>query len=100
MKYYGSEGGGSYLVKGGGEPIKLPIAPPKPLPSLSQALIAVEWGSDRNEEPMKSRAESFQRLAGDGRVIPGGKMAHSLRSMGSAALNFAAVASGTLDLYW
>ena len=100
MKYYGSEGGGSSLVKGRGEPIKLPIAPPKPLPSLSQALIAVEWGSDRNEEPMKSRAESFQRLAGDGRVIPGGKMAHSLRSMGSAALNFAAVASGTLDLYW
>ena len=49
---------------------------------------------------MKSRAESFQRLAGDGRGFLGGKMAHSLRSMGSAALNFAAVASGTLDLYW
>ena len=27
-------------------------------------------------------------------------MAHSLRSMGSAALNFALVAQGGLDLYW
>jgi len=27
-------------------------------------------------------------------------MAHSLRSMGSAALNFAMVAQGGLDLYW
>jgi len=27
-------------------------------------------------------------------------MAHSLRSVGSAALNFALVAQGSLDLYW
>ena len=27
-------------------------------------------------------------------------MVHSLRSMGSAALNFCAVAKGELDLYW
>jgi myo-inositol-1(or 4)-monophosphatase len=27
-------------------------------------------------------------------------MAHSLRSVGSAALNFALVAQGALDLYW
>ena len=30
----------------------------------------------------------------------GGKMVHSLRSMGSAALNIAMVASGGLDMYW
>ncbi|THH04881.1 hypothetical protein EW145_g5204 [Phellinidium pouzarii] len=98
--YYGAEAQGSYLVKGGGAPLRLPLAPPRPLPSLSQALIAVEWGSDRGLVPIKARADSFSRLAGDGQQIPRGKMAHSLRSMGSAALNFAAVASGQLDLYW
>ncbi|EJD03490.1 inositol monophosphatase [Fomitiporia mediterranea MF3/22] len=98
--YYGALGHGSYLVKPGGAQFKLPLAPPRPLPSLSQALIAVEWGSDRGLAPMKARADSFVRLAGDGEQIERGKMAHSLRSMGSAALNFAAVASGSLDLYW
>lgn len=51
---------------------------------------------------MKAKSESFARLAGDGAPgqVAGGQMAHSLRSMGSAALNFAAVASGSLDMYW
>ena len=62
--------------------------------------MAVEWGSDRGLDAMKARADSFVRLAGDGKVVKNGKMAHSLRSMGSAALNFAAVAAGQLDLYW
>ena len=79
---------------------KLPLHQPRPLPSLSQALIGVEWGSDRGTEMMNARAQSFVRLAGDGAQIPNGKMAHSLRSMGSAALNFAMVAAGSLDMYW
>lgn len=40
------------------------------------------------------------KLAGDGKEIPNGKMAHSLRSMGSAALNYGLVAQGGLDVYW
>ena len=99
-KYYGVEGQGSFLVKNNGPPQKLPLTPPRPLPSLSQALIAVEWGSDRTAEAIKARADTFSRLAGDKVQIPGGKMAHSLRSVGSAALNFALVAQGGLDLYW
>ncbi|KAI5119713.1 hypothetical protein M0805_001427 [Coniferiporia weirii] len=98
--YYGAEGQGSFLVKSGGAPLRLPLAPPRPLPSLSQALIAVEWGSDRGLAAIQARADSFSRLAGDGQQVERGKMAHSLRSMGSAALNFAAVASGQLDMYW
>ena len=62
--------------------------------------MAIEWGSDRGIEAMKARADSFVRLAGDGKAVKGGKMDHSLRSIGSAALNFAAVAAGQLDLYW
>jgi myo-inositol-1(or 4)-monophosphatase len=39
------------------------------------------------------------RLAGDPASVPGGRMAHSLRSVGSAALNFCLVAAGALDAY-
>ncbi|KAJ7897214.1 hypothetical protein B0H14DRAFT_2677365 [Mycena olivaceomarginata] len=100
--YTGIKGKNSYLTKGKGQPLKLPLSsPPKPLPSLSQALIAVEWGSDRVGKTIDSKASGFGRLAGDpAQGVQGGKMAHSLRSMGSAALNFAMVAQGGLDLYW
>lgn len=87
-------------MKSGGEPLRLPLTSPRPLPSLSQALIAVEWGSDRSATAIEARSRSFARLVGDGTQVQQGKMAHSLRSMGSAALNFSAVASGQLDMYW
>lgn len=93
-------GQGSYLIKRDTQPLRLPLYPPRPLPSLSQALIAVEWGSDRSASAIQARADSFSRLAGDGKQIKGGLMAHSLKSLGSAALNFAAVAAGQLDIYW
>lgn len=48
-----------------------------------------------------AKSRSFGRLAGDpARGVEGGKMAHSLRSLGSAALNYSMVAQGGLDLYW
>lgn len=70
--------------------------------SLTQVhSLAVEWGSDRNQTTINAKSNSFSRLAGDpGKGVLGGKMAHSLRSMGSAALNYAMVAQGGLDLYW
>jgi len=98
--YTGIKGQGSYLTRNSKTPVKLPLAVPKPLPSLSQALIAVEWGSDRTKKAIDGKGNSFKRLAVDGAEIVGGKMAHSLRSIGSAALNFAMVAQGGLDLYW
>jgi len=62
---------------------------------------AVEWGSDRCEKTITSKSTSFGRLAGDpSQGVVGGKMAHSLRSLGSAALNFAMVAQGGMDIYW
>ena len=82
-----------------GAPQRLPLAPAsgRPLPSLAGALIAVEWGSDRTQEPIRRKADSFSRLAA---APPHGVMAHSLRSVGSAALNIALVAQGALDMYW
>ena len=63
--------------------------------------LAVEWGSDRTREAIDGKSASFSRLAGNpARGVQGGKMAHSLRSLGSAALNYAMVAQGGLDLYW
>ncbi|KAF8203958.1 hypothetical protein BJ912DRAFT_895941 [Pholiota molesta] len=101
--YSGVKGQGSFLTRGGvaAEPQRLPLSAPKPLPSLNQALIAVEWGSDRSLGTISAKSDSFSRLAGNpAQGIVGGKMAHSLRSVGSAALNYALVAQGGLDLYW
>jgi len=78
-------------------PQRLPLAPARPLPALASALVAVEWGSDRAQDAIRRKADSFSRLAG---APPHGVMAHSLRSLGSAALNFALVAQGALDMYW
>jgi len=98
-QYHGITGQGSFLTRGQ-DTHRLPLSPPRPLKSLSEALIAVEWGSDRSLSVMEKKSDSFVKLAGDSSDIPGGKMAHSMRSVGSAALNFAMVASGRLDIYW
>ena len=101
--YTGIRGHGSHLSKNKRPPQKLPLSTPRPLPSLSQALIAVGWGSDRSQVGAGSKAESFLRLAGDpnhASPVKGGKMAHSLRSPGSSALSFSMVAQGGLDMYW
>jgi len=96
--YTGVRGAGSFLrTPTQPEPQRLPLAPARPLPSLASALIAVEWGSNRKPEAMHAKAQSFTRLAG---APPHGVMAHSLHSMGSAALNFSLVAQGALDMYW
>ncbi|KAF5332667.1 hypothetical protein D9611_005190 [Ephemerocybe angulata] len=101
--YTGIKGHGSFLTRAGSdEPRRLPLSKnPKPLPSLNQAVIGVEWGSDRCETTMNAKSTSFARLAGDPeKGVVGGKMAHSLRSMGSAALNYSMVAQGGMDMYW
>jgi myo-inositol-1(or 4)-monophosphatase len=47
---------------------------------------------------MACKLATFARLARS--KDEGGAMVHSLRSMGSAAMNLCAVAAGTIDLYW
>jgi len=96
--------------KGGGESnveavisayttIKLPLRnPAPPLRTLSQALVAVEWGNERSGPNFDTKTRTFSNLAGDASTK--GAMVHSLRSLGSAALNCCAVARGDLDAYW
>ncbi|KAH9954450.1 inositol monophosphatase [Lactifluus volemus] len=59
------------------------------------ALIAVEWGSHRGPDAIRRKSNSFSRLAG---APPHGVMAHALRSVGSAALNFGLVAQGAAGI--
>lgn len=68
------------------------------LDGLDKALIALEWGSERSGPNWDIKLKTFASL-GKTREA-GGAMVHSIRSLGSAALNICAVASGVLDLYW
>lgn len=60
--------------------------------------MAVEWGNERSGNNWTVKTKTFEALAGS--KEEGGAMVHSLRSLGSAALNLCAVASGTMDVYW
>lgn len=60
--------------------------------------IGVEYGSSRSSPQLPAKVKTFQTLAAH--TNEGGKMAHSLRSGGSAAINIALVATGGLDMYW
>ncbi|KIJ66478.1 hypothetical protein HYDPIDRAFT_26826 [Hydnomerulius pinastri MD-312] len=94
--YTGVEGQGSYLTRGSGQPMKLPLSSPRTLPSLSKALI----GSDRAAPTINSKCDAYLRLAADPAAVERGRMAHSLRTTGSGALNFCMVAQGGLDVCW
>lgn len=72
----------------------------EPLAGLRNALIGVEWGSDRAGPNWETKMRTFEKLAASSESESGGAMVHSMRSMGSAALNLCAVATGVLDLYW
>ncbi|KAJ5692050.1 hypothetical protein N7462_001473 [Penicillium macrosclerotiorum] len=70
----------------------------EPLSGLPNALIAIEWGSDRRGPNWETKVRTYEKLGQS--KEEGGAMVRSMRSLGSAALNLCAVAEGTLDLYW
>lgn len=100
LLFTGIKGQGSYMTRiKGTTPQKLPLASsPRPLEGLGTALVAVEWGSGRDGPNYELKTDVFKKLAGSTEI--GGAMVHSLRSLGSAALNLAAVAAGQMDMYW
>lgn len=89
--YTGIKGQGSFL-----NDKKLPLNSPAPaIGGLGNCVVAVEWGSDRVEDGnLKVKSDTYFNL-----TRQNGGMCHSLRSLGSAALNLCAVASGTMDCY-
>ncbi|KAI1874866.1 uncharacterized protein JN550_002295 [Neoarthrinium moseri] len=87
------------LEGGRGRVSRLPLARnPAPLAGLDASLVAVEWGSSRDDANYELKTAVFKRLAAA--KPQGGAMVHSLRSLGSAALNLCAVAAGQVDCYW
>jgi myo-inositol-1(or 4)-monophosphatase len=93
--YSAIKGQGAFMNK----TIPLPLRqPPEPLGDLSQCLVAVEWGSDRSGNDYAIKHQTFTKLCAS--KSDGGAMVHSLRSLGSAALNLSQVAAGTIDVYW
>ncbi|KAG6003679.1 hypothetical protein E4U43_000891 [Claviceps pusilla] len=94
------KGKGAYMTRvRGSTPQVLPLAKaPRPLEGLGTALVAIEWGSSRDGLNYDIKTDVFKKLAASRET--GGSMVHSLRSLGSAALNIAAVAAGQMDAYW
>jgi myo-inositol-1(or 4)-monophosphatase len=107
LLYHAIRGQGAFLTQGAewgleagkGRTRRLPLPKnPTPLGKLDSSLVAVEWGSSRDGINYEIKTDVFKKLAASHDL--GGAMVHSLRSMGSAALNLCAVAAGQLDLYW
>lgn len=96
--YTGIRGQGSYLTGPDGVKHRLPLRRPEPLHGLSEALVATEWGSDRDGPNWDCKVKTWANLGKS--KEQGGAMIHSARSLGSAALNLCAVASGSIDVYW
>ncbi|WOO81683.1 Protein qutG [Vanrija pseudolonga] len=95
MLYSAGAGRGAYL----NQTTRLPITgKPRPLADLGHALISVDIGGSRRPSVLSSRLRTFEKLAGEPEF--GGKMVHSLRSIGCASLNICQVASGGQDMHW
>ncbi|CAG8523675.1 6572_t:CDS:2 [Paraglomus brasilianum] len=89
---------------------RLPLShphPPLPLPSsLSQCLVATEYGHCRTPHVIDRKVMSIHNMVarpGDNKWSESGKNAglvHGVRSTGSAALNLCTAAKGQIDMYW
>ncbi|GAM88104.1 hypothetical protein ANO11243_061350 [Dothideomycetidae sp. 11243] len=98
VMFTGIKGQGSFLSDAIHDHARLPLREPEPLTGLDKALVAVEWGSDRSGNDYDIKVKTFRSLCAS--KEDGGAMVHSLRSLGSAALNLCSVATGALDVYW
>jgi myo-inositol-1(or 4)-monophosphatase len=93
------KGKGAYLTRANGVTVSLPVKPSaEPIDSLNDCLVAVEWGSERMGPNWDLRADVAMKLLSSQKT--GGAMVHSIRSNGSAALDFAYVAAGWFDAFW
>ncbi|GAA5917075.1 hypothetical protein JCM5296_000012 [Sporobolomyces johnsonii] len=86
--------------------IPLPYLPPQPLPAAAPkgCLFLAEWGKARSDSPesnLTKKVNSLWNMAAEigGRGGKGG-MVHGVRSLGSAALDMAYVATGAVDIFW
>jgi myo-inositol-1(or 4)-monophosphatase len=89
---------GSFLTKANGTCFKLPLQPvPAAMPSLRSCLVAFEYGNQRKGPNWELRTDLHKTLLTD--KEEGGAFCKSIRSNGSAALDFCYVAQGIFDIY-
>lgn len=90
---------GAFFSRFDGPSTKLPFKKnPIPMDSLNDCLVAVEWGNQRQGPNWELRTSVHNKLLSS--KDTGGAMVHSVRSSGSAALDFCYVAAGWYDLFW
>lgn len=98
------QGKGAWL----NERTRLPLLgkgiPPLPKEAPGKCIFACEWGKDRRDMPasnMHRKVNSFMNMAAEkgGRDGKGG-MVHGVRSLGSATMDLAYVAMGSVDIWW
>lgn len=95
-------GRGAFLTRlHDGRRVRLP-AKRGPLSSLNDCLVAVEWGNQRSGPNWDLRTSVHKKLLSSPSPAGSstGAMVHSVRSSGSAALDFCYVAAGWLDVFW
>ncbi|KAF2848234.1 hypothetical protein T440DRAFT_491357 [Plenodomus tracheiphilus IPT5] len=98
--YTAMKNNGAFLTKPAtGARFKLPLhRVPPPLRGLDSCLVALEWGNQRHGPNWSLRTSVHNTLLTS--KAEGGVMCKSIRSNGSAALDFCYVASGMLDVFW
>ncbi|KAF3764210.1 inositol monophosphatase [Cryphonectria parasitica EP155] len=87
---------------------RLPFLPNRPIPPNAPkgCVFGCEWGKDRRDPDtgvgnLGRKIESFVTMAVEPAARRGkGGMVHGVRSLGSAALDMAYTASGSLDIWW
>ncbi|QKX62176.1 uncharacterized protein TRUGW13939_09334 [Talaromyces rugulosus] len=84
--------------------IRNPSIPPMPANAPGKCVFSCEWGKDRRDSPggnMHKKIDSFVNMAAErgGRDGLGG-MVHGVRSLGSATLDLAYTAMGSVDIWW
>lgn len=80
--------------------------PPMPDNAPSKCIFSCEWGKDRRNIPggnLRKKINSFVNMAAEkgGENADGLRgMVHGMRSLGSATLDLAYTAMGSLDIWW
>ena len=101
--YTGISGQGSYYTKHFDLPEKyqkrqqLPLRH-APMMDMPNCLLVVEWGNERKGANWVCRTSTHNKLLTD--MTEGGAMCKTIRSNGSAALDFCYVAQGIMDAFW
>lgn len=97
-------GRGAYLNETQRLPLVREPIPPMPPNAPAGCVFSCEWGKDRRDAPdgnLARKVESFVNMAAElGSRSGRGGMVHGVRSLGSATLDLAFVASGAFDIWW